>query len=76
MGDEPRGQRALAGPRRGLPPGVGLGAGAEFRPLCELGVASDERIGGDVPDLFQVRRLQELAGSGRDDVRQLLGGRG
>ena len=33
MGDEPRRQRGLAGPRPGLPPGVGIGTGAELGPL-------------------------------------------
>ena len=76
MDDKPRRQRALAGPRPGLPPGIGLGAGAELRPFGELGVAADERIGREIPDLFQVSRLQELPGFGRDDIRQLPSGLG
>ena len=70
MGDEPRRQRRFARPRPGLPPGVGRGARAELRQFGELGLAANQRLGGDVPDLFQVRRLQELPGFGSDDIRQ------
>ena len=76
MGDEPRRQRGLAGPRPGLPPGVGIGAGAELGPFRQLAVAADERIGGDVADLCQVGRPHELTRFGRDDIRQPAGGRG
>ena len=76
MGDEPRRQGALTGPRPGLPPGVRLGAGAELGPFRQLAVAADERVGGDVADLRQVRRSHELTRSGRDDIRQPADGRG
>ena len=75
MGDEPRRQRALTCPRPGLPPGVRLRAGAELGPLRQLAVAADQRVGGDVTDLFQVGRPDELPGSGRDDIRQSADGR-
>ena len=54
----------------------GIGAGAELGPLRQLAVAADQRVGGDVTDLFQVGRPDELARSGRDDIRQPADGRG
>ena len=47
-----------------------IGAGAELGPLRQLTVAAHQRVGGDVTDLFQVGRPDELTRSGRDDIRQ------
>ena len=70
MGDEPRRQGGLARPGSGLPPGVGIGAGAELGPLRQLTLAADQRVGGGIADLFQVGRQDKVTGSDRDDIRQ------
>ena len=76
MGDEPRRQRTLTSPRLGLPPGVRVGPGAELGPLRQLAVTADQGVGGDVTDLFQVGRPDELTRFGRDDIRQPVDSRG
>jgi hypothetical protein len=70
VSDKPGRQRGLPGPRIGLPPGVRIGASAELGPLRQFALAAAQRVGGDVTDLFQVGRPDELTRSGRDDITQ------